>query len=101
MIAAAPRLFTLGAHWSSDESRWLHRSAVFMAAVQSGNFEQTRIAHHPGVTTMWLAGLRQAFGTDDVWASLKDLALARWFIGVAVLAGIAAAFFRLHGLFPF
>ena len=34
-------------------------------------------------------------------APLKDLALARWFIGVAVLAGIAAAFFLLHGLFLF
>ena len=101
MIAAAPRLFTLDAHWSSDESRWLHRSAVFMDAVRVGNFEQTRVAHHPGVTTMWVAGLRQAFGTDDVWASLKDLALARWFLGVAVLAGIAAAFFLLHRLFSF
>ena len=39
--------------------------------------------------------------TVDMWAPLKDLALARWFIGLAVLAGIAAAFFLLHGLFPF
>ena len=101
VIVGVPRIFSLDAHWSSDESRWLHRSAVFMDAVQVGHFEQTRVAHHPGVTTMWLAGFRQAFGTDEVWVSQQDLALARWFIGVAVLAGLVGGFFLLHRLFSY
>ncbi len=51
----------MDAHWSSDESRWLHRSAQFMSAVKQGNFSGTLIAYHPGVITMWVAGLRTFF----------------------------------------
>ena len=101
VIAGIPRLFSLDAHWSSDEVHWLRRSAVFMDAVSSGSFEQTLIAHHPGVTTMWSAGLRQVFMDDAVIVSLKDLALARWFIGIVVLSGLGASFFLIHRLLAF
>ena len=101
VIVGVPRLFSLDAHWSSDEVHWLRRSAVFIDAVYTGSFEETGIAHHPGVTTMWLAGLRQAFGKDAVTVSLKDLALARWFIGLVVLSGLIAIFFLLHRLLAF
>ena len=72
-----------------------------MSAVKTGHFDETNIAYHPGVTTMWLAGLRQFFGKDSVSVSVKDLAFARWFIGVALLSGLVAAYFLLHRLFAF
>ena len=101
VIAGVPRIFSLDAHWSSDETRWLHRSAEFMNALKSREFDQTFLAYHPGVTTMWLAGLRQVATKDTVWASLKDLALARWFIGICVSIGLVAAFFLIHRLLAF
>ena len=99
LIVGMPRLFTLDAHWSSDETRWLGRSSRFMHAVQTGQFDQTLQAYHPGVTTMWLAGTRSFFGNNETWRSLKDLVLGRWFICVVVSAGLVVVFFLLLRLF--
>ena len=99
LILAPARIFTLDAHWTSDETTWLYRSAVFMGLVQSGEFQETRITHHPGVTTMWLAGLRRAFGYQEIWLSERDLATARWFICVVIIAGMVVTFFLLRRLF--
>ena len=35
-----PRLLSLDTHWSSDEARWLRRSANFMSAVSQGRFSE-------------------------------------------------------------
>lgn len=96
-LFSIPRLTHLDAHWNSDESRWLRRSAQFMSAVKAGEFSETLIAYHPGVTTMWLAGLRSFF--TDPRVDVENLALARWSIGVLVWAGIGIASFLLHRLF--
>lgn len=101
IVVGAPRLFSLDAHWSSDETLWLQRSAVFMNAVQHNNFSETLITHHPGIMTMWFAGLRQFFGNGAVSVSLKDLALARWFIGLVVSGGLVGIFFILRRMFSF
>ena len=95
-VASAPRLFALDAHWSSDEARWLHRSATFMSVIEGGNFSETLISYHPGVMTMWIAGLRTFFIEPQV--DVPNLALARWFIGVAVLIGLVVAFVLLNRL---
>ena len=50
---------------------------------------------------MWLAGVRQILGDGSVWASVKDLALARWFIGVGVWIGLVVAFFLVYRIFAF
>ena len=92
-----PRLTHLDAHWNSDESRWLRRSTQFMSAVKEGEFSKTLIAYHPGVTTMWLAGLRSFF--TDPRVDVENLALARWFIGVLVWVGIGIASLLLYQLF--
>lgn len=94
-------MFTLSAHWSSDESHWLHRSEHFIQALQKGQFEQTLQAYHPGVTTMWLAGLRIPFFKNSTLYTPLNLARARWFIGVAILVVLAAIWFLLHRLFEF
>ena len=97
VIASVPRMLSLEAHWSSDEGRWLNRSAQFMSAVKQGEFSETLIAPHPGVTTMWLAGLRTFFmpPREDV----LNLANARWFIGIVVWVGVGIACLLLSQLF--
>ena len=68
-----------------------------MSSVRKGDFSETRIAYHPGVTTMWIAGLRTFFIQPRV--NVKDLALARWFISIGVWAGIGFACLLLYRLF--
>ena len=97
VVAGATRLFSLGAHWTSDEAGWLTHSTVFMAAVEMGAFSETLVTFHPGVITMWLAALRTFFTEPHI--SVQGLALARWFIGVALLIGIGVAAMLLYRLF--
>ena len=97
LIVSASRLLSLGAHWTSDEAGWLDRSTVFIAAVEMGAFSETFVAHHPGVITVWIAALRTFF--TDSHVSVQGLALARWFIGVALLIGIGVAAVFLYRLF--
>ncbi len=92
-----PRLTHLDAHWNSDESRWLRRSARFMSTVKAGDFSQTVITHHPGVMTMWSAGLRTFFTPSDL--DVLNLARARFLIGIFVWIGIGAACLLLYRLF--
>ena len=97
VVASMPRLFSLGAHWTSDEGGWLDHSTVFMAAVEMGAFSETLVTFHPGVITMWLAALRTFFTEPHI--SVQGLALARWFIGVVLLIGIGVAALLLYWLF--
>ena len=66
LLTSVPRLFSLGAHWSSDESMWIRHSSQFMSAVKKGAFSETLIDYHPGVTTMWFAGLRTFWTSPGV-----------------------------------
>ena len=100
-LIGMPRIFTLSAHWSADESRWIQRSSQFIESVQSGNFKQTLIAYHPGVTTMWLAGIRVLLFKNAALYTPLDLARARWFIGVTLLATLCTICFLIHRLLNF
>ncbi len=97
VVASASRLFSLGAHWTSDEGGWLDHSTVFMTALEMGAFSETLVTFHPGVITMWLAAFRTLFTEPNI--SVQGLALARWFIGVALLIGIGVAAMLLYRLF--
>lgn len=68
-----------------------------MSAVKHGEFSETLIAYHPGVTTMWLAGLRTFFIKPRV--NVENLAQARLFIGAAVYFGIGITCFLIYQLF--
>lgn len=96
-VIGVTKLSSLDAHWSSDEARWLRRSAAFMSAVKQGEFSETLIAHHPGVMTMWLAGLR-TFSIEPR-VDVPNLARARWFIGLVVWIGIGIACLLIYRLF--
>ena len=97
VVASVSRLFSLGAHWTSDERGWLDHSTVFMTAVEMGAFSETLVTFHPGVITIWLAALRTFFTEPHI--SVQGLALARWFIGIALLVGIGVAAVLLYRLF--
>ena len=104
ILISFPRLMSLDAHWSSDEGRWLNRSLVFMSAVKKGEFSETLIAYHPGVMTMWIAGLRVFFIKPHLNVPVRDqwfmnLTHARWFIGIFVWAGIGIACLLVYRLF--
>ena len=96
VVASMARLFSLGAHWTSDERGWLDHSTVFMAAVEMGAFSETLVTFHPGVITIWLAALRTFFTEPHI--SVQGLALARWFIGIVLLIGIGVAAMLLYRL---
>ena len=97
LLTLIPRLSTLESHWSSDEVLWLDRSSDFMSAVKAGDFSKTVIAYHPGVPTMWIAGLRTFFMRPGITA--ENLAAARWFIGLFVSACIVVCIFFVYQLF--
>ncbi len=97
LLVCLPRVFSLDAHWSSDETRWLNRSAQFMYSVKHGEFSETLIAYHPGVATMWTSGLRTFFNQPGV--NIENLFHARFFIGLAVLIGLLLACLLLFQLF--
>lgn len=65
-----PRVFSLHAHWSSDETTWLFRSYDFAIALQHHEYAGTFQSYHPGVTTMWLGG----FALWREYGSVLDMA---------------------------
>ena len=96
VLTFLPRLLSLEAHWSSDETLWMQRSLKFVSALEKGDFAETLTASHPGVTTTWLGGaaIWMASGRDSgaEWAkSTKFLSpenLARLRIPIACLSGV-------------
>jgi hypothetical protein len=55
LVALLPRVLGLEGFVTFDEANfWLDRSETFLQALRSGNFADTAIVPHPGVTTMWL-----------------------------------------------
>ncbi|WP_209673790.1 phospholipid carrier-dependent glycosyltransferase [Methanolinea mesophila] len=56
-IALIPRCVDLGTGLTADERLWLERAPEFFDAVQHQDWAGTYQAPHPGVTTMWIAGI--------------------------------------------
>ncbi len=96
VLTFLPRLLSLEAHWSSDETLWMQRSLKFVSGLEKGDFAETLTASHPGVTTTWLgsAAIWMASGRDSgaEWAkSTKFLSpenLARLRFPIACLSGV-------------
>ncbi len=91
-----PRFLSLDAHWNSDEAIWLARSSNFISAIKTGQFSETLVAYHPGVMTMWSAGIRTFY--MDFQLTVENLIHARFFIGLTVLTGLLIACFLLNRL---
>lgn len=71
LLTFLPRLFSLSLHWATDEDLWMQRSRNFYFALKNGEFEDTHVAYHPGVTTCWLGSLAiwltSQFGNFNSW----------------------------------
>jgi hypothetical protein len=66
ILALLPRLF----YPSSRYLLWYDRSVHFWDALMAGDFADTYQQHHPGVTTMWIAGLGlRLYMTTHGWSS--------------------------------
>ena len=62
-LAALPRLGDVLLPITTDESLWTQRTSRFATAVLDGDAAGTYQTGHPGVTTMWIAGL--AMGLEN------------------------------------
>lgn len=116
ILTFVPRVLSLQAHWTSDEAQWLIRSRDFILAMVESDREisGTHQSYHPGVTTMWLGGIRlwlehqSALSVlpihmpylQDQSALLSPLYLARTRLMIAVMTGITiiGAYFFLYRL---
>jgi 4-amino-4-deoxy-L-arabinose transferase-like glycosyltransferase len=79
-----------------DEKLWIERSARFVDAVTDLRFRDAIETGHPGVTTMWIAGLAQETLPGD--ADLRDrYARARLWIGI-VSSGLIVLVWWLAGM---
>ncbi|NJK81917.1 MAG: phospholipid carrier-dependent glycosyltransferase [Chloroflexaceae bacterium] len=108
LVALLLRVLDLGGFVTLDEvSYWFGRSERLLAAIQSGQFADTAITSHPGVTTMWL-------GATAIWLreTLQELILLPYIpfgMSVAILrlpaalvhtAGILLGYHLLRRLLP-
>jgi hypothetical protein len=108
LVALLPRALDLGAFLDSDEMNfWIGRSHEFLQAIQSGQFADTAISTHPGVTTMWLgsAGILLRRSLLE-WGLLHEmpfptyLALMRLPVVLAHTAGVLAGYALLRRMLP-
>jgi len=56
VVILVPRIVQLGQVSTIDEKTWAHRSHQFIDFVRKGEFQNTILRHHPGVTLMWITG---------------------------------------------
>jgi 4-amino-4-deoxy-L-arabinose transferase-like glycosyltransferase len=108
LAALAPRALDLGRFITDDEANfWLRRSEVFLNALRAGDYIQTAITTHPGVTTMWLgaAGILlrgplfdSGIVPSDTFAAV--LALMRLPAVLAHVAVILACYGLLRRMLP-
>ena len=97
LLTFLPRLLSLSAHWSSDESLWMKRSRTFVFALERGRFSETVTAYHPGVTTTWLGGL--AIWKASGYKSISTFILrARQFFTPTMLARVRFPIVTLSGV---
>ena len=123
LAAWLPRVLALDAFVTTDERKWLARSANFYTAVSHGDLADTFQREHPGVTVMWAGtlGFLQKFPTYptqhpeqvgwereyfEAWlhattqlTPLDMLTAGRWWIVLAVALAVTASFFPLRRLF--
>jgi len=109
LLSILPRVLSLDAHWSSDETRWLSRSRHFMLSILSGDFAGTLQSYHPGVITMWLGGIslwaKYKYALTDAlslqshpFLSPSNLARTRLTIAITTVCTLLVAFFLIQKL---
>ncbi len=59
-VALVPRLFGIGTFLTADEKNWMGRGWEFVRAVREFRFNDTLQTTHPGIPTLWVAGVTAA-----------------------------------------
>ncbi len=57
LLSLLPRIIDLGTFLTADEKNWIGRSYEFIRAFKDWRFNDMLQTTHPGVTTLWLAGV--------------------------------------------
>ncbi len=97
-IALIPRCIDLGTGLTVDERLWLERAPRFFDAVRHQDWAGTYQAPHPGVITMWIAGISM-FLLRVPGMEFSDLLISGRFPVVLVTSvGVAIAYFLLKYL---
>jgi 4-amino-4-deoxy-L-arabinose transferase-like glycosyltransferase len=107
LLAFALRAYQLDLFLTPDEVNfWITRSERFLEAITSGQFHETAISTHPGVTTMWLGSVGllieralNSMGIGD-FAFNQQLGLMRLPVICAHVATILVGFYLLRRLLP-
>jgi hypothetical protein len=55
-VSLALRVWEVASPSNVDEALWVYRGSTFMQKVLAGDWTETYLRHHPGVTNMWLIG---------------------------------------------
>ncbi len=56
-VALILRMLAIGRYVTPDELIWVYRSVQFREAIRAGQWADTLVAGHPGVTTTWLGSI--------------------------------------------
>lgn len=101
-VAFLPRV----THFVGSTTLWHGRARIFFDSFLAGQWTETYQAPHPGVITMWLAGLARwvgvLFNPDyDGMALVKRLSIELVPIALIISLGIVLAYFILRTIFDF
>jgi 4-amino-4-deoxy-L-arabinose transferase-like glycosyltransferase len=121
-VALGLRLLALQRYITPDELIWVYRTVLFREAVKAGEWANTLVAGHPGVTTTWLGSAaisvqlalqpaaqetydwitHLAFLTPDNMAAYRQLAVfldsGRTAVALMNSLGVVAVFWLLREL---
>ena len=62
-VALVPRLYGIGLFLTADEKSWIGRSYEFLKAMKEFRFNDTLQTTHPGIPTLWVAGVATFLAT--------------------------------------
>src|SRR5512145_1030467 len=97
IAALLPRCLGLADFFAIDEPyHWIGRVSDFTEALRQGQWAETDLTGHPGVTTMWLGSLGRWIGLqmgihDPGWAGGGAAYLAMLRLPLAITNSIAVA----------
>lgn len=106
MIALVPRVTGLGTFLTADEKNWVGRGHEFVTALREFRFNDTLITTHPGIPTLWLAGLavKTTEATSGIPFDFDHIELfvhrARVLIAIANSLLVVALAFAARQVFP-
>ncbi len=117
LLALLPRAYDLQRFVTADETKWIYRSAQFLAALLRGDWPATSVNLTPAVTTTWLGSLGLALyyqlnraminvplvdwlvSLPEFRTELGVLEAARWPMVILTSLGVVAFYLLAHRLF--